>query len=137
MDSLSVLELAELAGVDPERVQHLVDTKVLSQSALGSFRPSDVQIVRIVDALEEAGISVEQIGALIDAGELSFRLTEVAFPNPPGVSSKTFSITAEELQIPLEVIEQVYAAAGLPRPSGEEFVRDDDAQALRTVAMVY
>jgi adenylate cyclase len=93
--------------------------------------------VRIVDALEEAGISVEQIGALIRAGELSFRLTEVAFPNPPGVSSKTFSKTAKELQIPLEVIEQVYAAAGLPRPSAEEFVRDDDAQALRTVAMVY
>jgi adenylate cyclase len=137
MNRLSVDELAELSGVDAERVSYLVDADVLSASHDGSFRPSDVQIVRIVEALERAGISVEQMSALIRAGEFSLRLTEIAFPQPPALSSKTLAEIAAELQVPLGVIDQVFAAAGLPRPSAHEPIREDDAQALRTIAMVY
>jgi adenylate cyclase len=135
--TLSEPELAQLAGVSLGRLEQLGRLRILSRQQGGSFRPSDVQIVRIVEALEEAGITAEQISELIRVGEFSFRLTEVAFPEPPTFSSKTLEEVAADLAIPVELVQRRYAASGLPRPAASDPVRNDDLEGLQMVAIIY
>ena len=137
MRGLSSAELAERAGVVDERLQHLLRVGILSPKEDGSFRPSDVQVIRIVESLQGAGITADQIGELIRAGEFSFKLTEVAFPEPPTFSTKTLKQVAAELGIPVELIQKRYAASGLARPDQNKAVRNDDIEGLQTMAMVY
>ena len=135
--ALAESELAQLAGVSLGRLEQLVRLGILSPQQDGSLRPSDVQIIRIVEALEGAGITAKQISELIRAGEFSFRLTEVAFPEPPTLSSKTLEQAAAELAIPVELVQRRYAASGLPRPGASDAVRNDDLEALQMMAMIY
>jgi adenylate cyclase len=134
---LTLLEVAADSGVGPERIRHLIALDILRTGPDGLFLAADVQVVRIVEALSQAGISAEQVGELIRVGEFSFRLTEVAFPEPPSLTSRTFDRVANELGIPIDVIQSNFSAAGLPRPAGDDLVREDDVEALGTMAMVY
>ena len=136
MRSIARADLAHLSGMSEEGVEALVGLGILEPTD-GSFRPSDVQITRIVRALNQAGISAEQIAALIQQEEFSFAMTETAFPNPPTLSSKSVQDVADELAVPIDLLLKVYGLSGLPIPEPDDPVREDDAEGLGTVALVY
>lgn len=71
MTGLSMRELAERSGVNVQRLRQLVDLGILSPDAAGRFQPADIQRVRIIQALDRAGIAPAQIGQLIAAGAYS------------------------------------------------------------------
>jgi hypothetical protein len=75
MAKISAQELAELVPCPLERVRRLADLGILASDVEGGlFRSSDVHVVRLMDAFEEAGISLEDVARGVAAGELSFPL---------------------------------------------------------------
>ena len=62
MTGLSMRELAERSGVNVQRLRQLVDLGVLGPDAAGRFQPADIQRVRIIQALDRAGIAPAQLG---------------------------------------------------------------------------
>jgi adenylate cyclase len=128
MEGLSNDALAERSGASPAHIERLVELGILSPYTDGSFRPSDIQRVKMIDALERSGISVEDIGKAVTSGHLSFAFLDLLFTEPKGYSAKTYRDICAEYGWSMEFVERIHEALGLPAPRAEERVREDDMQ---------
>jgi DNA-binding transcriptional MerR regulator len=68
MDELSGAELADRSGVAAEQLRRLVELGIITPTPQGRFRPSDIQRIRVVDTLADAGFAPEQLSELIATG---------------------------------------------------------------------
>jgi adenylate cyclase len=123
---LSEIELAERAGMTLEQVGMLSEIGILSAQPDGSFRLSDIQRVKLADALEASGISLQDIGQAVRSGHLSFSFLDLVFTEPAGYSSKTYREMCQELGWTTDFVERVHEALGLVPPSPDDRVREDD-----------
>lgn len=137
MASLSEAELADRAGSTPERVRRFVADGILAPGPDGTYRPPDIQRVRIAEALDGAGISPEQVGELIADGRYSTRWADGLFPDPVPLTSTTVRQAAERFDMPIALIARLFGAWGLPTPRPDDRLREDDMALLGTVVGVY
>ena len=100
MDELSGEELAHRSGAAAERLGRLVELGIITPTPQGGYRRSDIQRIRVVDALAEAGFAPEHLGQLIATGAYSLDWASVLFPEPTAQLTTT--------------LEQTVAATGLP-----------------------
>jgi DNA-binding transcriptional MerR regulator len=85
MDELSGEELADRSGVTAQQLRRLVDLGIITPTPQGRYRRSDIQRIRVVDALAEAGFAPEQLSELLTAGAYNLDWASVLFPEPaPG-----------------------------------------------------
>ena len=128
--------LADLAGVALDRVRWFIDLGILEPEP-GGFRPPHVQLVRIFESLEDAGISLEDLAKLMAEGHWSNAWADMIFPNPTPYSDTTLAEIVDDLGLPRRFVERLYAAWQLPRPGWDDRIREDEARYLRTATMVY
>jgi adenylate cyclase len=133
--TLSEEELAGRAGISVERVRALVDLGIL-EAGEGRFLPRDVLRARVVADLESKGIDPSALAAALATGDLTLGYLESAGRRFPR-SDRTFSQLAEEIGVSLETLQRVFVAYGLPRPGGEERVREEDLPMLRTLPVLF
>jgi adenylate cyclase len=127
MEGLTEAELAQRAGTNTQRIRRLVELAIVSPDPAGAFRPTDVQRIRFADVLEASGISLDDIGSLIATGRLSFSFIDLLFPTPAAYTGQTYEQLCTDRGLSMDVVETVHEAVGLPRPSKDDPVREDDA----------
>jgi adenylate cyclase len=127
---ISASELAELAPSTPEQLRRLEDLGFLEPDGDASFPSSDVHVVRLMAAFEDAGISLEDVARGVAAGELSFPLG--LFLPEPVARTETYEELAAELGRSPELVRRLSSELGLP-PSADDRVRAEDAQMLSLV----
>jgi adenylate cyclase len=137
MTRLSMRELAERSGVNLQRLRQLINLGILSPDAAGRFQPADIQRVRIIQAMDGAGIAPAQIGQLIATGAYSLGWAQVLFPDPTPQVTTTLQQAAVESGLPRSLIAGLYAAWELARPEPEQPLRADDAELLRLAVLGY
>ncbi len=127
VDDLPLHRLAELTGVPPDDIERIAAMGVLSREA-APFAPGDVIRVRLLQVLEQAGISPKDVGAAVASGDFSFAFVEALFPSPTAgaYSNLTFDALCRQFGFSLEFVQDVYAGLGLPQPGREDRVRQDD-----------
>ena len=130
MTRISASELAELAPSTPEQLHRLEELGFLEPDGDASFPSSDVHVVRLMAAFEDAGISLEDVARGVAAGELSFPLG--LFLPEPGARTETYEELAAELGRSPELVRRLSSELGLP-PSADDRVRAEDAQMLSLV----
>jgi adenylate cyclase len=128
VEASSETQLAERSGASIEHVRNLAALGILTPQGDGSYRPSDIQRVKLANALEASGISLEDIGQAIRSGHLSFSFLDLLFTQPAGYTTKTYRQVCEELGWTADFVERVHEALGLVPPSAEDRVREDDMQ---------
>jgi adenylate cyclase len=125
---ISAQALAELAACPLDYVQRLADLGLLEQTEDdGPFPSSDVHVVRLMAAFEDAGISLEDVARGVAAGELSFPLG-LFLPEPASMSG-TYAELADRLGRSPELLRRLSRELGLPPPADDR-VRDEDAEVL-------
>jgi adenylate cyclase len=134
-DRLSEAELADRSGVSPAHIRRLLDLGIL-HSEDGTFERRDVMHVRVVRQLDAMGIEEGSLATALASGHLSLGYLESAGRRFPR-SDHTFADVAEEIGIPFSTLDNVYMAFGLPRPEADEFVREEDLEALREVRILF
>lgn len=130
MIRISASELAELAPSTPEQLRRLEELGFLEPDGDASFPSSDVHVVRLMAAFEDAGISLEDVARGVAAGELSFPLG--LFLPEPVARTETYEELAAELGRSAELVRRLSSELGLP-PSADDRVRAEDAQMLSLV----
>src|SRR5574338_7099 len=131
---LSEAELAERAGTTPERIRQLVELGLV-ESSDGRFSRRDLMRVRVVNALEGIGLEVDALASGLASGHLSLGYLESAGRRHPR-ADRTFSSVAEEIGVPFAMLERLYTAFGLVRPTPDELVREEDLEALRILPVL-
>ena len=125
--SFSGEELAGRARVAPEVVGRLVELGILGA---GPYGPGDVRRVRLVDACEQAGLSLEGIGAAITAGRLSLAFLDLLTLAGRPLTGTTYAELCEQEGLPMELVQRVHEASGLGRPRPEDPIHPLDRDLL-------
>ncbi len=131
MARISARELAELAPCTVEHVGRLEELGLLGRDASdGLFPSSDVHMVRLMAAFEDAGISIDDVARGVADGELSFPLF-LFLPEPVGAPE-----TYEQLSLRLErsphLLRRLAGELGLPR-GADDRIRAEDAEMLSRI----
>src|SRR5262249_29890201 len=128
MSALSAQELAALVPCPVEYVDRLHALGLLEpHEGKGAFDSSDVHLVRLMFAFEDAGVALDDGARGVAAGQLIFPF-RYFMPEP-----KQFSETFEELALRLdrspEFLRRLSVEFGLP-PADGDLVREEDAEML-------
>lgn len=106
---------------------------MLVPSPDGSFAMGDINRVRLADALDREGVSLEDLGQAIEGGHLSFTFMDELFTEPMPLRNQTVDEWAKALGITMEELGRLYASWFLPTPVSGQPVREDDARMLEAL----
>jgi adenylate cyclase len=134
VEKLSLNEVAEQAGVDPEFVARLAQLQIVVPSE-GAFRPSDVYRARLVNAFDRAGLSVDDVGAVVQAGKFSFAFMDFSNWRWAPRSARTYEQVAGESGLSFDLLASVQESLGYERPQPGDFIREDDLEVLPLLQM--
>jgi DNA-binding transcriptional MerR regulator len=135
MDELSNEELAVRSGVTAEQLRRLVELGILTPTLADTFRPSDIQRIRVVDTLAEAGFAPEQLSELIATGAYDLDWANVVFPEPTAQLTTTLEETAAAIGLPEDLAARLFDAWELPRPQPGQALRAHDDEPHRSRRM--
>jgi adenylate cyclase len=129
--SFSGVELAARARVDPELIGRLVELGILrgGQEA-APYGLGDVRRVRLVDACERAGLSLEGIGRAIADGRLSLAFLDLVSMAGRPLTGTTYKELCAEQGLPMRLVQRVHEASGLGRPQPEDPIHPLDRDLL-------
>ena len=131
MQELAAEELVRRSGVTAERLRRLVELGIITPTAEGRHRSSDIQRIRVVDALADAGIAPEQLAQLIVTGAYELDWTSVVFPEPTAQAAATLDQAVAASGLPEELAGRLFDAWELPRPQPGQALRADEDELLR------
>jgi adenylate cyclase len=115
--SFTGVELADRARVAPELIDRLVALGILTPGGgAAPYTLGDVRRVRLADACEQAGLSLDGIGAAIAAGHLSFAFLDLVSLAGQPLTETTYEQLSAEMGLPMALVQRVHEASGLGRP---------------------
>ena len=130
MDELSGEELADRSGVTAEQLRRLVELGVITPTPQGLYRRSDIQRIRVVDALADAGFAPEQLSELLATGAYNLDWASVVFPEPTTQLTTTLEQTVAPTGMAQDLAARLFDAWELPRPQPGQALRADDDELL-------
>jgi class 3 adenylate cyclase/DNA-binding transcriptional MerR regulator len=129
-------DVADRAGVEPSYVARLVELGILAPQEPDRFTPGDVRRVQIARSLEDAGIPLGEVVTAIERGALSLDFADAAgFERFAGLTDQTFHEVSDRTGIPLELLAVVREAVGMPPPSPEDRIREDELTIVPFIAL--
>jgi adenylate cyclase len=134
MDRLTGDEVAERAGTTPEHIALLAKLGIL-EPASGTYPRRDVLRARFVLGLDAMGIDPNAVADALASGDLTLGYVEIGGRRPPR-SNRTFAELSDEIDIPFGTLERIYVAFGLPRPTPDELVREEDVPLMRFIPVL-
>jgi Cu+-exporting ATPase len=134
-DRLTDAEVAKRAGVSAERVRELVNLGILAPED-GAFVRRDVMRVRVVAELEAKGLDPQALASAYASGHLTLGYLESAGRRHPRID-RTFAEFSEQIGFPIDTLQSLYMAFGLPRPRPDEYVRADDEPILKALPVLF
>ena len=135
MATYSIEVAAQRAGVEPAEVSRLCDLGVLD-GATGSFDDADVRRVQVVEALERAGLPIDDVARMIREGRFSLSFLDEAGAGVfAALSDTTFAVLSERTGIPLEVLAVLRDVTGGAAAGPDDRVREDELEVLSLLAL--
>ena len=122
---LSAEELAALSGATMERVERLTGLGLLVPLPDGRFQAGDVHRVRLYDAFEASGVSLDALVAGASSGRIDFSGYHELHRDPGEPSDRTYGAFREATDA--EVLASLFVAFGLaePGPTARLTVEDE------------
>ena len=93
----------------------------------GDFGDGDVRRIQVIEALERAGMSVDNVGHLVRQGAFSLDFIDAAGNTVfAAVADTTFAELSERTGVPIEVLMAIREAVGGRSPAPQDRVREDE-----------
>jgi adenylate cyclase len=135
MDRLTADEVAERAGTTSEHIALLAKVGILEPGDDGTYPRRDVLRARFVLGLDALGIDANAVADALASGDLTLGYVEIGGRRPPR-SNQTFAELSDEIDIPFAMLERIYVAFGLTRPTPDEFVREEDLPLMKFIPVL-
>jgi adenylate cyclase len=135
-DRFTEAEVARRVGTTPERIRRLAELGIIGSDEEATYPRTAVLRARVVLDLDRMGIDEEAVATALGSGDLTLGYVEMGGRRPPR-SDRTFEEFSEEVGIPYPTLERLYVAFGLPRPTRDELVREEDLRFLKAVPVLF
>ena len=129
-ETLTKAELAARAGIDPDAIDRLCELDILRSGDGNSFVPGDVYRIRLLLSCERAGMKAESVAKALAEDRISLSFMDLPHWRYASLGSKTYEEYAEELNIPVDLMQDIEHAVGIPRPQPGDRIREDDPDVL-------
>ena len=130
---MDVRGIARRTGVEPERIEMLVDLGILRPDPDGDLDEQHVATARLAFAFEASGVGLADVGSAIKRGELP-DVRRLLLSEPVGLLGRSHADVVRELGMSPGFARRVLQALGLPDVDLEAPIRDDDAELLEVAA---
>ena len=127
MSRLTAEALAELVPCAVEDVERIDALGFLSRAEDGLYPPSDVHVVRLMAAFEDAGVALEDVEKGVEAGDYSFPMGR--FLPDPTPRAETFEGLGARLERSPDTLRRLSRELGLA-PAADDRLRAEDAEVL-------
>jgi adenylate cyclase len=135
---LTEAELAARAGVSLDRVLRLAELGIVqANESDGTFRPIDIQRIRVAEAFADSGLAIEDLGRLVAEGHVTFPNLEAVFGEPIAASDTTLREFGDRVGREPDLLRRVYTQLGLPQPRDDDRLRADDVEFLHEFLLVF
>jgi adenylate cyclase len=125
----SIAEAARRAGADEAFVKRLITLGVIQARTNQRLTAADVRRVQLNRTLENAGIPLDGVAAMMQRGELSMDFLETpTYERFSTLSDVTFAALAQRTGIPLDLLMVIREATGSAVPQPTDFLREDELQ---------
>ncbi|MDP9270953.1 MAG: hypothetical protein M3P14_08295 [Chloroflexota bacterium] len=129
MTDYSIAEAARRAGADEAFIEGLITLGVIRARTNQRLTAADVRRVQLNRTLENAGIPLEGVAAMMQRGELSMDFLETpTYERFSTLSDVTFAALAGRKGIPLDLLMVIREATGSAVPQPTDFLREDELQ---------
>ena len=135
-DRIDEDELVERTGFGRDHVRRLAELGILERGEDGTYPRREVVRARVVADLEALGVEPEGIALALSSGHLILGYLESQGRRSPR-SERTFAEVAEDLEIPYAMLERIYVAYGLARPSPDDHIREEDLREIRKLPILF
>jgi adenylate cyclase len=135
VELLTLQALATAAGTTTERVLQIRELGLIRGDA-GAYVPSDIARVQLVLALEDAGVSLDELGEAVRERRVSLDFVDLLMPTPTRMLTMTHAEAGQELQIDDDMAERVRLLLGVTAADPREPIRRDDAELYRLISRV-
>ncbi len=132
MDMVSREKLAMLAGCDDARLLEVERLGIIEPGSNG-YAVSDVSRLRLVMALEEAGIGLEQLAEGLRRQVFSLEFASQLIFDPVTISESSIADAMGGSAVDLPDINTLRSSAGLPLLSPAQPLREDDAEFIQLI----
>ena len=134
--SVSREEIADLAGVDPEYVDRLLDLGILEADEGGNLREGSPQRVRIVQMLEDAGLPLDGLGEALGRDLVSLDFIDTTSNNRWGsLTNTTFEELSERIAVPIELLGAIREAMGFAPPAPTDRIQEHEMEVVPLVQL--
>jgi adenylate cyclase len=130
MAALTREQICELVPCSAGDVDRLAALGLVNPDEHGRFPSSDVHVIRLMGAFEDAGISLEAVARGVAEGQFTFPMG--LFLPEPAPRTETYEELASRLGRSPELLRRLSRELGLP-PAADDHVRDEDAEILSLI----
>jgi adenylate cyclase len=132
---LDATSVAIQAGTNLDKVRRLTALGLLQQEREGAYAEADVRRVQVVEALERAGLAVEDLARLVRSGAFSLEFLDRAGRGVfTTLSEVTFAALSRTTGVPFDTLAVIREATGGRRPEPGDLVREDELRVAPLVA---
>lgn len=136
MATLSKREAADRAGVGLDYLERLLQLDLIVPDEDGRLAEGNVRKIQLVEALEEAGIDVEALAALVRAGGISLDWVVTAGPQIfAPMSDTTFAACSRDTSVPFELLATIREVVGGKPARPEDRMREDELAVVPVVQL--
>ena len=115
-------------------VDRLIELQMIKPSPEDTLTEGDLRRVRVVQMLEESGVTIDALGVAIARGAFSFDFVEAATLQQFGaLGDETFADVSDRTGIPIELLMVVREACGGALPEPSDRMRIDELQVVLSV----
>lgn len=132
--SYTLENAARRAGADLESVSKYVELGLIDLEDTGESSDEDIRKIQVFQTLEQAGLPIEGIATLVDAGHLSLDIIETAgdYVFVP-LTDRTFAEVSESTGIPLETLGSIRESLGGLQPHEDDRLAVEELDILALV----
>ncbi len=120
-------EAANRSGVDLTYIDRLIELGIISPNSGDRLTKGDVRRIQMVQTLQSAGISLENLAASITSGHGDLRFMDASpYERFATLSDETFDELSRRTGIPLNLLILIREATGGATPTQDDRVREDE-----------
>src|SRR5262245_56235562 len=129
-------EAAARSGVEPAFVDRVVELGVVNPDPPGRFSPGDVRRLLMAKSIEDAGISLEGMGAAMRRGTLSWDFFDApSYDRFASLTPETFRQASERTGVPIELLTMIREAIGMAPPEPDDQLREDELPVVEFIEL--
>jgi adenylate cyclase len=132
---LSREQLAAAAGFTGEEIDQIEEAGVIGPVD-GGYRGVELMKLQLIRQVADTTGGLRRLLRAYADGDYTLAFLEACLPNGVQLANQTYAEALAELGVPLEEMQAVVRACGLPLPQADQLLRTDEAALLRQYALI-